>query len=158
MEKKIVPQYLEMPHDVLGFCVAVLHRQCVLYFHSSRVSSWKLWWIFSEQDVKCLLFFPSVDVRRHAVSLRKMGGKKPPCHTRSVSKIISRVWNWSYHMQLKPGPLGAGHVSQLVAPFVGCSAWANTITSALKLPTSVTFNTLKIYSTGGMVHGRRNTG
>lgn len=51
-KKKIVPWYLDMPRDFLGLCVAVLHRKCVLYFHWSRISGWKLQWIFSEWDVK----------------------------------------------------------------------------------------------------------
>lgn len=41
MEKKTVPQSLEMLHDVPEFCVcvAVPHKKCVSCFHWSRVSS-----------------------------------------------------------------------------------------------------------------------
>lgn len=105
-EKKIVPWYLEMPHDFPGVCVAVLHRKCVLYFHWSRISGWKRQWVFSEWDVKYFIIFsPATDVRRHAVSLKKMREKESRCHTQGFKKIPMSS-KQSYHMQLEPRPSG----------------------------------------------------
>ena len=86
-EKKIAPWYLEMPHDFLRFCVAILHRKCVLYFHWSRISGWKWQWILSEWDVKALDYFlPSIDGSRRSVFLRKMGGESRLAIHRDLKK------------------------------------------------------------------------
>lgn len=119
-EKKIVPWYLDMPCDFLRLCVAVLHRKCVLYFHWSRISGWKLQWIFSEWDVKYFIIFFLHLCKETCCLPEKDGRRKVSLPDTGIWKIIFMNSSCSYHGQLEPRPSG----------LVPCPCWWCPLVSA----------------------------
>lgn len=112
---------------------------------------------FQWTGYEVLIIFPSVDVRRHAVSLRKMGGEKCPRHTGRFSKIIFMIRNCSYHMQLKPRPLGLVTWSSWWPHFSAAQPEPTLSHQQLKLLPTVTSTQSSFIQLERMTGGRRNT-